>query len=734
MVVMEDATVDQTDRHALIPVSTQAVASVRQPAWRRAGWTVRGRGGVIAAVTVAAAVAGAAVSYLTAQPIYESRARLTFRTDDGQPVAQLAAAECSAVMANVTDPSIKAHLVTDAGDTIELRARHAHPDVAHASVHAVIDEYVSQHVTARGRLVRLERARLDLLARQTALREELATAARLETAYNGVAQRVAMLRGALHQIELARIVAAAAPLVREAQADDPTWVRLTLDAPAAPDRRRAAGGANQPVTAARAYRPVGWADAPPIEPVHPAERALAHHEARGDQRGDVAQGLRIRVDAGADHTRLKQLVHEAERDLEDLAARLREAEQAQRMLERVAVKLDAMSAVTVHAGAATQPTQPVRDPRPGAALRGGALAGVLALFGAWLVCLSDHRVRSGAQACDIAGLAPLIGSVPRLASDAYDAQGAAAAARHVHEIRALLQASMFNTQAGALAITGPSRGSGKTSITVGLGVSFALSGAKVLVIDCDFTGGGMRHRARQTRHDTDTPPRRSAHVRLTSEGLDETLVGLGYVPRGELDDALTLSEPADFGIVGCLNGKAVDACAMPTRIAGLSVLSAATAQAEDVDRLSPTAIRRLIDDARRSYDIVLIDTAPTPGSIEGMLASAAADAVLLNVCHGEDRDELERSIVRLRMIGAKVAGVVYNRDPHADDDETRDLREADPGARESRADAQGASSLGSGLLAVAIETNAEFADFTGEPRGDKAVSPDSAAERSRRRA
>jgi len=59
--------------------------------------------------------------------------------------------------------------------------------------------------------------------------------------------------------------------------------------------------------------------------------------------------------------------------------------------------------------------------------------------------------------------------------------------------------------------------------------------------------------------------------------------------------------------------------------------------------------------------VVLIDTGPILGSIEASLVTAAADAVILTVARGQQRPMVERSLGHLAAIGARFAGVVFNR-------------------------------------------------------------------------
>jgi Mrp family chromosome partitioning ATPase len=77
--------------------------------------------------------------------------------------------------------------------------------------------------------------------------------------------------------------------------------------------------------------------------------------------------------------------------------------------------------------------------------------------------------------------------------------------------------------------------------------------------------------------------------------------------------------------------------------------------------IAPVAVQRLVADARGRYDMILIDTGPILGSIEGSSVAAAADGVILCIARGQHRPLTDRAIAHLQAIGARMAGVVFNR-------------------------------------------------------------------------
>ena len=98
-----------------------------------------------------------------------------------------------------------------------------------------------------------------------------------------------------------------------------------------------------------------------------------------------------------------------------------------------------------------------------------------------------------------------------------------------------------------------------------------------------------------------------------------------------------------------------------TDIADVALLPVGSAGNLHASTLSPAALRRLIEEAEAHYETILIDTGPILGSIEASLVCAAADATILAVSRGQQRPMVEKSLSHLAAIGAKLAGVVFNR-------------------------------------------------------------------------
>jgi capsular exopolysaccharide synthesis family protein len=210
----------------------------------------------------------------------------------------------------------------------------------------------------------------------------------------------------------------------------------------------------------------------------------------------------------------------------------------------------------------------------------------------------------------------LLGILPNLPDRLTDPEQAATAAHCVHQIRTMLQIGTNPDDPQVYAVTSAAAGDGKTSLCLALGLSFAASGSRTLLIDCDLVGAGLT-------------------ARLDMVGPDGVLEAMA--DRSLLQHIRT------------------------TDIADLAILPVGMAQAHHAGMFSPAALRKLVTEAKKHFEIVLIDTGPILGSIEATPVCAAADAVILTVSRGQQRPIVEKALSHLLSIGARFAGVVFNR-------------------------------------------------------------------------
>src|SRR5205085_10861573 len=179
-------------------------------------------------------------------------------------------------------------------------------------------------------------------------------------------------------------------------------------------------------------------------------------------------------------------------EIDQLNVRAAEAGSARREWE---FKRDNQALVTVLSDGAVARVD--KDRRPIFAAIGfmggaGLPIGLLLLFG-----LFDTRYRysdeTAASGQTMGGLT-LLGILPNLPDRLSDPEQAAIAAHCVHQIRTMLQINTGLEDRRVFAVTSASPGDGKTSLTLALGLSFAASGSRTLLIDCDLVGAGLTAR------------------------------------------------------------------------------------------------------------------------------------------------------------------------------------------------------------------------------------------------
>jgi Mrp family chromosome partitioning ATPase len=77
--------------------------------------------------------------------------------------------------------------------------------------------------------------------------------------------------------------------------------------------------------------------------------------------------------------------------------------------------------------------------------------------------------------------------------------------------------------------------------------------------------------------------------------------------------------------------------------------------------VSAATVSRILARVRREFDIALVDTGPMLGAVETPMVAAHSDSVLLVVSPGDHRPEAEKVVAQMEDLGARIAGVVFNR-------------------------------------------------------------------------
>ena len=331
---------------------------------------------------------------------------------------------------------------------------------------------------------------------------------------------------------------------------------------------------------------------------------------------------------------------------------------------------------------ASEPTKPSNaSSRLQLGVLGFIAGGGMGLALVVMVGLLDSRLRHAADAKNGLRDVRMLGVLPSLPDNLADPEQAERAAHAVNHIRTLLQISGANTR--VFSITGPAAGSGKSSLTVALGLSFAATGNKVLLIDSDIVGAGLTRRLgavvnkpfdEVVREDgrVSAMQLEEAEQRAMGKGINlmDALIEIGALSRDECEKLARRRSDAALGVLDACNGEAIEACIAETGIPRLHVLPVGSARPEDAGLLSPKSLERMFNSAREAYDIVLVDTGPVLGSLEASMAGAEADGTVLIVSRGDSKGVATRSLEHLQSVGARVIGVVFNHALESDLGET----------------------------------------------------------------
>lgn len=305
-------------------------------------------------------------------------------------------------------------------------------------------------------------------------------------------------------------------------------------------------------------------------------------------------------------------------------------------------------------------------------LAGGVAGSGIALALVIFLGFLNPRVRYIADAEDVQPA--LLGALPELPEDVTDPADALIASQCVHQIRTVLQTNPRTRNAQVLTITSAASGTGKTSLALSLGLSFASSGTRTLIIDGDPVGRGLTRRtgvalrpklARVLRESGVISEAQAKEAldkaKKSGKSIGQTLRDLGYIKKKELEDALTLQRECSAGLLHALNGEDPEDCTLEMGVPNLSILPASQWADVAIDMVSRRAMTELVDKLRNMYELILIDAGPVPGPTDSSIMAASADGVLMIVSRGEHNADLRRALHHLELIQAPLLGLVFNR-------------------------------------------------------------------------
>lgn len=167
-----------------------------------------------------------------------------------------------------------------------------------------------------------------------------------------------------------------------------------------------------------------------------------------------------------------------------------------------------------------------------------------------------------------------------------------------------------------IALTSPGPQEGKSTTCANLGVVLTQAGAKTLILDCDLRKPVI-HKVFGMRNIQGI-----MNILLEEHGLQEIA-----------------QEP----------------------VPGLKVVAVGPVPPNPAEILGSERFARLIEQARRDFDFVLLDTPPMEFVSDVAILSAQTDGVLLVVdAQRTPKRALRRSVKSLETVGAKIIGTVMN--------------------------------------------------------------------------
>jgi capsular exopolysaccharide synthesis family protein len=158
---------------------------------------------------------------------------------------------------------------------------------------------------------------------------------------------------------------------------------------------------------------------------------------------------------------------------------------------------------------------------------------------------------------------------------------------------------------------------GKSTTISNLAISFATAGRRVLLIDADLR--------RPTQNDV--------HQLTRDRGLTQLL-----------QDRLPVVQVV-----------------RPSQVEGLDIMTAGPEVSNPAELLSSPRLKELLDEARQTYDLILLDSPPLLAVADAAIVGAFADGIILvNKPTTTRRHEIVKSMELLRSLGTSVLGIIVN--------------------------------------------------------------------------
>ncbi len=242
----------------------------------------------------------------------------------------------------------------------------------------------------------------------------------------------------------------------------------------------------------------------------------------------------------------------------------------------------------------------------------GAGGGILGVIGALVWALTDTRVRRETDV-EAAAKIPVLAAIPRERKPLRGGTSQPKVSEAFRRFRANLAFVDAGRHANAIVVTSPSAGEGKTTASINLAAALAEIHPRVLLIDSDLRKPTVAEKTGL----------------LSDAGLTSVLIG-----QATLDEVV---QP--WG--------------------GVDVLTSGPTPPNPAQLVESEAMTQLIEEARETYDYVVIDSPPLLPVIDAaVLAQRVGGAVLVARAGRTTRQQLAQAAQSLRTLDTETLGGV----------------------------------------------------------------------------
>jgi capsular exopolysaccharide synthesis family protein len=274
------------------------------------------------------------------------------------------------------------------------------------------------------------------------------------------------------------------------------------------------------------------------------------------------------------------------------------------------------------------PLIPISPQRKRAIVLAACIGLLLGIFAAVIADRFDDSVQTPDEVRDRLQL-PILGSIPRVGdalfgrrpSDRFrlisHVEPQSLIAEAFRSLRTNIAFARAHHDLRTIVLTSPGPGDGKSTVSCNLATTFAQQGQRTLLVDADLR--------RAVVSDTFEIPR--------SPGLTDVLVG-----GARLADAV----------------RGVD-------VPNLFVLSSGPFPPNPSELLGSPDMRSIVDEAKKTFDIIVIDSPPVLAVTDASVLSSMVDGTIVVVRVGRTaRDAVRRAVAQLRVVNGRVLGAVLN--------------------------------------------------------------------------